>query len=64
MHHAFFCTLFLPSLHDYYVKWPNFKSFLRTGRQGDKFYDLCLNSSVASSPQLQHKFPFNNRKMV
>ena len=63
MHHAF-CTLFLPSLHDHDVKWPNFKSFLRTGRQGDIFYDLCLNSGVASSLHLQHKFPLKNRKMV
>ena len=64
MHHAFLYIIVVPSLHDYDVKWPNFKTFLRTGRQGDIFYDLCLNSGVASSLQLQHKFPLKNRKMV
>ena len=44
VHHAFVC-ISLPSLHDYDVKWPNFKFFLARERQGDKFYHLCLNSA-------------------
>ena len=70
-HHAFY-YISLPSLHDYDVKWPNFKFFVRgRERQGDKFYHLCLNSGVAPSLQLQRKFlllsnwvTLDNREMV
>ena len=43
VHHAFL-YISLPSLHNYDVKWPNFKFTWERERQGDKFYHLCLNS--------------------
>ena len=58
VHHAFL-YIPLPSLHDYHVKWPNliiiiiiiiiiiFFFFWGRGRQGDKFYHLCLHSGTA-----------------
>ena len=42
VHHAFL-YISLPSLHDYDVKWPNFKFTWELARQGDKFYHLCPN---------------------
>ena len=69
-HHAFL-YISLPSLHDYDVKWPNFKVFWEQERQGDKFCHLCLNSGAAPSLQLYYKFPslnnwatWDNREMV
>ena len=63
VHHVFLYISW-PSLHDYNVKWPDFKFFfLRRERQGDKLYHLCLNSGVIPL-QLQHKFnslPLSNR---
>ena len=50
-----FFVQFLPSLHNYQVKWPNFKFTLE--RQGDKFYHLCPNLSAFPSLQLQPKCP-------
>ena len=53
-----FCTfLCCPSLNHYDVKWPNFKFCWGRERQGNYFYNLCLNSGAAPSFQLQHKFP-------
>ena len=52
-----FLYISLPPQHDYDVKWPYFKFFCGRKRQGDKFYHLCPNSGVATSLQLQHKFP-------
>ena len=52
-----FLYISLPPQHDYDVKWPYFKFFWGRKRQGDKFYHLCPNSGVATSLQLQHKFP-------
>jgi len=56
VHHAFLYISLL-SLHNYDVKWPNFKFTWEQERQGDKFYDLCLNSRAIPSRQLQPKFP-------
>ena len=46
VHHAFL-YISMPSLHDYYVKWPNLKAFWGRERQGDKLYHLCVNSVAA-----------------
>ena len=56
VHHAFL-YLSLPSLHNYDVKWPNFKFTWERERQGDKFYHLCPNLSEFPSLHLQPKFP-------
>ena len=56
VHHAFL-YIFLLSLHNYDVKWPNFKFIWERERQGDKFYYLCLNSAAVPPLQLQPKFP-------
>ena len=56
VHHAFL-YISLPSLHNYDVKWPNFKFTWERERQGDKFYHLGLNSCAVPSLQLQPKFP-------
>ena len=56
VHHAF-SYFSLLSLHNYDVRWPNFKFTRERKRQGDKFYHLCLNSHVVPSLQLQPKFP-------
>ena len=42
VHHAFL-YISLPSLHNYDVKWPNFKFTWERERQGDKFYHLCMS---------------------
>ena len=55
VHHAFL-NISLPSLHNYNVKWTNFKFFWGRERQGDKFYHLCLNSGAAPYLQFQPKF--------
>ena len=46
VHHAFL-YISMPSLHDYYVKWPNLKAFWGREWQGDKLYHLCVNSVAA-----------------
>ena len=56
VHHAFLYVS-LPSLHNYDVKWPNFKFTCERERQGDKFYHLCVNLSAFLSLQLQPKVP-------
>ena len=56
VHHAFLYISLL-SLHNYDVKWPNFKFTWERERQGDKFCHLCLHSGAVSSLQLQPKFP-------
>ena len=56
VHHAFLYISLL-SLHNYDVKWPNFKFTWEQERQGDKFYHLCMNSGAVPSLQLQSKFP-------
>ena len=56
VHHAFLYISLL-SLHNYDVKWPNFKITWVRERQGDKFYHLCLISGAVPSRQLQPKFP-------
>ena len=56
VHHAFL-YISLPSLHNYDVKWPNFKFIRERERQGDKLYHLGLNSGAVPSLQLQPKFP-------
>ena len=38
-----FLYISLPSLHNYDVKWPNFKFTWEREWQGDKFYHLCPN---------------------
>ena len=43
VHHAF-SYFSLLSLHNYDVRSPNFKFTRERKRQGDKFYNLCLNS--------------------
>ena len=48
VHHAFL-YISLPSLHNYDVKWPNFKFTWERERQGDKFYHLCPNLSAFPS---------------
>ena len=62
VHHAF-SYIFLPSLHDHDVKWPNFKDFWWREWQGYKFDHLCLNSGAAPSLQLQLNL-FNFRTML
>ena len=52
-----FLYICLPSLHNYDVKWPNFKFTWEQERQGDKFYRLCPNFSAFPSLQLQPKSP-------
>ena len=56
VHHAFLYIPFL-SLHNYDVKWPNFKFTWERERRGNKFYHLCQNSGAVPSLQLQPKFP-------
>ena len=56
VHHAFLYISLL-SLHNYDVKWPNFKLTWEQERQGDIFYHLCMNSGAVPSIQLQSKFP-------
>ena len=56
VHHAFLYISLL-SLHNYDVKWPNFKFTWQQERQDDKFCHLCLNSGAVPSRQLQTKFP-------
>ena len=56
VHHAFL-YISLPSLHNYDVKWPNFKFTWERERQADKFYQLCQNLGAVPSLQLQSKFP-------
>ena len=56
VHHAFLYISLL-SIHNYDVKWPNFKFTWEQERQGDKFYHLCMNSGAVPSLQLQSKFP-------
>ena len=56
VHRIFLCISSL-SLHNYNVKWPNFKFTWERERQGDEFYHLCLNSGAVPSLQLQTKFP-------
>ena len=55
-HHAFL-YISLPSLHNYDVKWPNFKFTWERERQGDKFYHLCPNLSAFPFLKLQAKSP-------
>ena len=52
-----FLHISLHSLHNYDVKWPNFKFTWERERQGDKFYHLCPNLSAFPSLQLQPKSP-------
>ena len=47
-HHVFW-FISLPSLHNYDVKWSNYKLTVKRERQGDKFYHLCLNSGAVPS---------------
>ena len=56
VHHAFLYISLL-SLHNYDVKWLNFKFTWEREWLGDKFYHLCLNSGAVPSRQLQPKFP-------
>ena len=56
VHHAFL-YISLPSLHNYHVKWPNFKFIWERERQGDKFYHLCPSLSAFPFLQLQPKSP-------
>ena len=56
VHHAFLYISLL-SPHNWYVKWLNFKFTWERERQGDKFYNLCLNSGAVPSLQLQPEFP-------
>ena len=55
--HNAFLYISLPSLHNYDVKWPNFKFTWERERQGDKFYHLCPNLSAFPSLQLKPKSP-------
>ena len=52
-----FFYISLQSLHNYDVKWPNFKFTWERKRQGDKFYHLCQSSGAVPSFQFQPKFP-------
>ena len=52
-----FLYISLHSLHNYDVKWPNFKFTWEREQQGDKFYHLCPNLSAFPSLQLQPKSP-------
>ena len=58
VHHAFL-YISLQSLHNYDVKWPDFKFTRERERelQGDKFFHLCQNLGAVPSIQLQTKFP-------
>ena len=56
VHHAFLYISLL-SLHNYDVKWPNFKFTLERERQADKFYHLCLNLGAVPSLHLQPNVP-------
>ena len=56
MHHAFLYISLL-SLHNYDMKWPNFKFSWERQRQADKSYHLCLNLGAVPSIHLQPKFP-------
>ena len=47
-----------PSLHNYDMKWPNFKFTWERERQGDKFYHLYPNLSAFPSLQHQPKSPY------
>ena len=55
VHHAFL-YISLQSLHNYDMKWPNFKFTWEQERQGNKFYHLCQNQGTVPSLQLQTKF--------
>ena len=55
VHHTFF-SISLLSLHNFHMKWPNFKFTLEQKQQGDKFYHLCMNSGTGP-PHFQPKFP-------
>ena len=60
VHHASL-YISLRSLHNYDVKWPNFKFTWEREQQGDKFYHLCQNSGAVPSLQVQPKLPsFSN----
>ena len=69
VHHVFLYIL-LPSLHNYVMKWPNFKFTWKRKWQGDKFYNLCpgLGRGPLSSAPIQIPFflgnwaPWNNRE--
>ena len=52
VHHAFS----LPSLHNYDMKWPNFKFTWEREQQADKFYYFCLNLGAVPYLHLQPKF--------
>ena len=52
MRHAFL-YISLPPLHNYDVKWLKFRSTWERRRQGDKFYNPCLDSGEVPSLQLQ-----------
>ena len=54
--HAFLYTS-LQSLHNYDVKWRNFKLTWEREQRSDKFYYLCQNSGAVTSLQLKTKFP-------
>ena len=58
VHHAFL-YISLQSLHNYDMKWPDFKFTREQERelQGDKFFHLCQNLGAVPSIQLQTKFP-------
>ena len=56
VHHAFLYISLL-SLHNYDVKWPNFKFIWERERQGDKFYHLCLNSGAVPPSSAPTKIP-------
>ena len=56
MHHAF-SYISLSSLHNWDVKWRNFKITSGPEWQGDKFYHICMHWGAVLSLQLQHKFP-------
>ena len=50
-----FSYISLPSLHNYDVKWSNFKFAWERERQADKFYHLCEQLSAVPSFDLQPK---------
>ena len=63
--------IFLPSLHNYDLKWQQLKFFWGQERQGDKLYHLCLNSarpplfsSNINSLLLSSCATWDNREMV
>ena len=58
-HHAFVYIPFL-SLHNYDVKWPNFKFTWEREQQGDEFYLLHSLSELGRSPlsSAPTKIPF------